>query len=83
MLTLRQKLRVRNSRTLVKTFTRALQSLSTMHLRMPSFHWCQNILHYVEHYLTTLQENISSVILTGGSSRTPMVQAAVKAAVGE
>ncbi|KAJ8582405.1 actin-like ATPase domain-containing protein [Rhizopogon salebrosus TDB-379] len=28
-------------------------------------------------------ENISSVILTGGSSRTPMVQAAVKAAVGE
>ncbi|KAG6333862.1 hypothetical protein ID866_5225 [Astraeus odoratus] len=28
-------------------------------------------------------ENISSVILTGGSSRTPMVQTAVKAAVGE
>ncbi|KIJ60918.1 hypothetical protein HYDPIDRAFT_169952 [Hydnomerulius pinastri MD-312] len=28
-------------------------------------------------------ENISSVILTGGSSRAPMVQAAVKAAVGE
>lgn len=27
--------------------------------------------------------NISSVILTGGNSRTPMVQAAVKAAVGE
>ncbi|KAM6493377.1 Heat shock protein 70 family [Amanita muscaria] len=27
--------------------------------------------------------NISSVILTGGSSRTPMIQAAVKAAVGE
>lgn len=28
-------------------------------------------------------ENISSVILTGGNSRTPMVQAAVKSAVGE
>ncbi|KAL4257706.1 Heat Shock Protein 70 (HSP70) [Pleurotus pulmonarius] len=28
-------------------------------------------------------ENISSVILTGGSTRTPMIQAAIKAAVGE
>lgn len=28
-------------------------------------------------------DNITSVILTGGSSRTPMIQAAVKAAVGE
>ncbi|CAK5271169.1 unnamed protein product [Mycena citricolor] len=28
-------------------------------------------------------ENITSVILTGGSTRTPMIQAAVKAAVGE
>ncbi|KAI6117497.1 heat shock protein 70 family [Pisolithus croceorrhizus] len=28
-------------------------------------------------------DNVASVILTGGSSRTPMVQAAVKAAVGE
>ncbi|KAH7882234.1 Hsp70 protein-domain-containing protein [Phlebopus sp. FC_14] len=28
-------------------------------------------------------DNVSSVILTGGASRTPMVQAAVKAAVGE
>lgn len=30
-----------------------------------------------------IQNNISSVILTGGASRTPMIQAAVKAAVGE
>ncbi|KAI0920555.1 hypothetical protein AcV5_010261 [Taiwanofungus camphoratus] len=28
-------------------------------------------------------DNVTSVILTGGSSRTPMIQAAVKAAVGE
>lgn len=28
-------------------------------------------------------DDINSVILTGGSSRTPMVQAAVRAAVGE
>lgn len=28
-------------------------------------------------------DNVASVVLTGGSSRTPMVQAAVKAAVGE
>jgi hypoxia up-regulated 1 len=33
--------------------------------------------------LNDLQDNVTSVILTGGASRTPMIQAAVKAAVGE
>ena len=33
--------------------------------------------------LTRPQDNITSVILTGGASRTPMIQTAVRAAVGE
>ena len=33
--------------------------------------------------LTDRQDNVTSVILTGGATRTPMIQAAVKAAVGE
>jgi len=33
--------------------------------------------------LISPQDNITSVILTGGSTRTPMIQAAVRAAVGE
>ena len=33
--------------------------------------------------LIASKDNITSVILTGGASRTPMIQTAVKAAVGE
>ena len=35
------------------------------------------------HCSLEIQDGITSVILTGGASRTPMIQAAVKAAVGE
>ena len=34
-------------------------------------------------YVFWEQDDVTSVILTGGASRTPMIQAAVKAAVGE
>ena len=34
-------------------------------------------------WLNLVQDDITSVILTGGASRTPMIQSAVRAAVGE
>ena len=34
-------------------------------------------------WLNLIQDDITSVILTGGASRTPMIRSAVRAAVGE
>ncbi|THU97845.1 actin-like ATPase domain-containing protein [Dendrothele bispora CBS 962.96] len=45
-------------------------------------HYAQPILDAVHNAGLTL-DNVTSVIFTGGSTRTPMIQAAVKAAVGE